>query len=481
MSSSWLALLGVGAAAGAGAAMAPPAVAAAVAVPRPARAAHQMKPSPTLGVAGDPGPASPLSIGGSALNAGKQLVTGNVSGAAGTLAGGAAGAVVSTASTALGLAAIGTLTVGAAHGVLNYTAAALGATTSPQLRTTWFSSAYWRMAAIAALLTLPFLFAAAVQALIRSDVALLARAAFGYLPLAMLAVAIAAPLTSLVLAACDQLCSFVSSAASNESAHFLAKIGLYAAAPAAFGGSPFLAFLVGLFIIAAAFALWVELLLREAAVYVIVLMLPLAFAAFVWPARRIWAIRAVELLVALILSKFAIVAVLSLGGAAVGAAGHNVTTLMGGGVLIMLATFSPWALMRLLPLAELATGAVEPLRGGLRTPGAEAVRAGAKAATREDEWVARAAAMKREAEAGMVETGRPSAPPGTTGSGVEPRAATGATGSGQATSASADESQPAEGDEPPDPVATRWSEQRVLGLDGEDLGSPPVHPHPDAE
>ncbi len=60
------------------------------------------------------------------------------------------------------------------------------------------------------------------------------------------------------------------------------------------------------------------MLIREAAVYVVVLMLPLAFAAFVWPARRIWAIRAVELLIALILSKFAVVAVLSLAGAAYG-------------------------------------------------------------------------------------------------------------------------------------------------------------------
>ena len=64
--------------------------------------------------------------------------------------------------------------------------------------------------------------------------------------------------------------------------------------------------------------LWIELLIREAAVYVIVLMLPLFFAAMVWPARRVWAVRAVEMLVALILSKFAIVAVLSLGGAALG-------------------------------------------------------------------------------------------------------------------------------------------------------------------
>src|SRR5207253_8787361 len=128
--------------------------------------------------------------------------------------------------------------------------------------------------------------------------------------------------------------------------------------------SPFLVFLIGLFPIGASFALWIELLVREAAVYVIVLMLPLFFAAMVWPARRIWAIRAVELLVALILSKFAIVAVLALGGAAIGhTVVPSVTQMLAGATLVLLAAFSPWALLRLLPLHELAAG----VAGGLRT------------------------------------------------------------------------------------------------------------------
>src|SRR5205085_6913441 len=87
------------------------------------------------------------------------------------------------------------------------------------------------------------------------------------------------------------------------------------------------------------------------------------FAAMVWPARRVWATRAIEMLVALILSKFAIVAVLALGGAAIG---HtllpSITQMLAGATLILLAAFSPWALLRLLPLHELAAGAV----GGLR-------------------------------------------------------------------------------------------------------------------
>ncbi len=263
------------------------------------------------------------------------------------------------------------------------------------------------MAAIAAVLTLPFLFAAAVQALIRSDLGLLARAALGYLPLAMLAIAIAAPLTMLLLAASDQMCGFISAAAGNASAHFLARAGVVIGGLTAVTESPFLAFLVGLFTIAGAFVLWIELLMREAAVYVIVLMLPLAFAAMVWPARRIWAIRAVELLVALILSKFAIVAVLSLGGAAIsaGAAQGSITGVMAGAVLIALAAFSPWALLRLVPLMELASGAAGALRAELR-PAGGALDAGREIA---EDWSATAAAaMTRAAESRWHGSGSPS-------------------------------------------------------------------------
>ena len=161
--------------------------------------------------------------------------------------------------------------------------------------------------------------------------------------------------------------------------------------------SPFLAFLVGLFVISGAFALWIELLMREAAVYVIVLMLPLAFAAMVWPARRIWAVRAVELLVALILSKFAIVAVLSLGGAAISASAgdQSVAGVMAGAVLILLAAFSPWAMLRFVPMAELASGAAGTLRGEVGRAGAIANDARVLA----EEWSEIAtAAMRRDAQ-----------------------------------------------------------------------------------
>jgi hypothetical protein len=300
---------------------------------------------------------------GRVFKAGKKLLSGHVGGAIDTLIGGGA----SPAAKAVGIAAIGAWVLGGASFALHETAKLMGKTTSPQLRTTWFSSTYWGMAGIAAMLTLPFLFAAAVQALLRSDLALLVRAAFGYLPLAMLAVGIAAPLTMLLLAVSDQMSAAVSAASGDSGTHFLAKAGFAVGGLAAIAGAPFIAFLIGLLTAAGAVVLWIELLMRDAAVYVIVLMLPLVFAALVWPSRRVWAIRAVELLIALIFAKFAIVAILSLGGAAFsGSAVTSVAGWLAGLVILVMGAFAPWALLRLLPLAEVASNAVQTVRGDAR-------------------------------------------------------------------------------------------------------------------
>ena len=339
---------------------------------------------------------------GRIVDAGKKLVQGKLGGAAKVLIGDGTGGAAAGAK-AIGLAAVGAWVIGGATFALRETAKVLSATTSPRLTSTWFSSAYWRMAAIAALLTVPFLCAAAIQAVMRSDLALLGRAALGYLPLSMLAVAIAAPLTALLLAASDQMSSVVSAAAGNAGGHFLDSAGLKIAGLATLARAPFFAFLVGLFTVAGTLTLWLELLMREAAVYVIVLMLPVVFAALVWPARRVWAIRATELLVALILSKFAIVAVLALGGAALDhGLGSGVAGLLAGLVLVLLGAFAPWALLRLLPLHELASGAV----GSLRAETRPAIRAGQLSdaiAAEGDHWIQNLhTRMSRDID-GMVE------------------------------------------------------------------------------
>ncbi|MEO6858572.1 MAG: hypothetical protein ABI323_08300, partial [Solirubrobacteraceae bacterium] len=312
--------------------------------PPPAQAFDPTKPICTLaglvsGLAGKV--CSAARHAGTVLKAGQKLLGGHVGRAVETLTG--AGAPVRALTAAVVLTAASKWVVDGARSVMQKTAGVISATTRPQLQSTWFSSTYWRMAGISALLTLPFLFAAAIQAMVRSDLSLLLHAAFGYLPLGLLAVGIAAPLTQLLLAASDEMSALVS-AASGDSSAVVAHVGLVGAGFSSFSAFPL--FFVGLLAVAATLTLWIELLIRAAAVYVIVLMLPLFFAALVWPARRVWATRAIEMLIALILAKFAIVAVLDLGGAALGHTDlPSVTQMLAGTTLIILAAFSPWALM----------------------------------------------------------------------------------------------------------------------------------------
>ena len=167
----------------------------------------------------------------------------------------------------------------------------------------------------------------------------------------MLAVGVLRPAAALLLAATDELCALVVRRGRDAAPNFLHRAGAAILELSAISRLPFLALVVALFTVAGAVVLWLELLMRDAAVYVVVAMLPLAFAALVWPARRAWAVRAVELLAALILAKLAIVTVLTLGGAALTQA-PNTAGFLVGLVLLVLGAFSPWAMLRMLPLGR---------------------------------------------------------------------------------------------------------------------------------
>lgn len=302
-------------------------------------------------------------------------ITGIAVKAVGGVVGSAAGAVANS-----GLNAISNWVLSGTESALKEVAHLISTATAPNLTSSWFSSTYWRVAGLATLLTVPFVFAAMLQAILRSDLALIGKVVFTYLPVSLLAVSLAAPVAMLLLSATDQMCGIVSAGAVGGGASFLDRAGVVAGGLSAAEGSPFFAVLVGLFAVAAALMLALELIVREAAVYVVVLMLPLAFAAFVWPARRIWAIRMVELLVSLILSKFVIVAVLSLAGAALTSSDPGISQLLTATALLLLSTFAPWALMRILPFTELGAGAGAALRHELPHARSEATRLAGRAA-----------------------------------------------------------------------------------------------------
>src|SRR5205823_2885645 len=117
-----------------------------------------------------------------------------------------------------------------------------------------------------------------------------------------------------------------------------------------------LAFLVAFVATIAGLLVWLELIVREAAIYIAVLFFPIGLAASIWPALRSWVRRLSMLLLMFVLLRPVVVIVLALAGSVTasglsfgnGSIPHSVGTILAGVVIFALAAFTPWALMFLL-------------------------------------------------------------------------------------------------------------------------------------
>ena len=261
----------------------------------------------------------------------------------------------------------------------------LVATTTIDVGATWFRTHYGQMTALAGVVILPLLLVSTIQAVVRQNPGQLVRTFLVQLPLALLLAVVAIQVVILSLSATDAMSDAVAGGTGADVTSLLSGVttGLAAAAADPTIAS-FVLLLIALLIAVAAFVLWIELLIRAAAVYVAVLFLPLALATLVWPAVSHWCRRLVETLAALILSKFVIVATLSLAAGAVssgtaggGAHGAGFSSVLAGGALLVMATFVPFAILRLIPAVE--AGAVGHL-DGLRSRGTTAVTRPARSA-----------------------------------------------------------------------------------------------------
>ncbi|MDA8400827.1 MAG: hypothetical protein M0008_12465 [Actinomycetota bacterium] len=243
----------------------------------------------------------------------------------------------------------------------------LSTTTKPDLASGWFGGHYEVMAMIAATLALPLAVLSIIQAVLRQQIGTLLRSMLVNLPAAMLLTAVAVKLVQLSMALVDVMSSTVVKAAGVSTTHFLAGIATSLEGSALTSGHPgvpaFVIFLGALFVGIGAFVLWIELVVRTAAIYVAVLFLPITLASMVWPAIARWARRLVDILIALVLTKFVVVAVLSLAAGELAGAknGGSFTGVIGGGALLLLAVFSPAVLFRIIPMVE--DGAVVHLEG----------------------------------------------------------------------------------------------------------------------
>jgi hypothetical protein len=218
--------------------------------------------------------------------------------------------------------------------------------------------------ALAAVLMVGFLLAAIVQGLLAGDPGAMLRSALVEVPISVAATAVLVSVTQLLLGVTDESSNLVLDRVPEDLGRFFSGFGTAAnfATSGLAGGVILVLFLAG------ALMVWIELLVRSSLLYWLVAAAPLLAAARVWPAARGAFAKLCEIGLALILSKFAIALALGLGAAALAGGGPNpgdvgtqvgtdLAGLLTGAVLMGLAAFTPFVLLRLLPLVEGAVAA----------------------------------------------------------------------------------------------------------------------------
>jgi len=274
----------------------------------------------------------------------------------------------------------------------------LGATSQVTLTNAAVTSHYRYMAAVAVVCMLPLIALAVLSALLRADVGAIVRAVFGALPAAALLTVVGVQVTQTLVGAVDAVSAQLLASQAPDTA------ALTRAIPAALGGTPvpvFIGLAIGAAAMCAALAVWVELLVRAAAIEVAVMFLPLVFAGIVWPATARYARRLAEILGALIISKLVIIGIVSLALAELTSA--RIPGVLAGTAMLGLAAFAPFVLLSLIPIAIDAGHLSQHRRQGLSVASAARDVAGARTVL----WQARRADQTIAPRARVLSLGTP--------------------------------------------------------------------------
>jgi len=259
----------------------------------------------------------------------------------------------------------------------------IGKTTTPELEAQWYRERFAGMAALGGGLSVLVAMIALGSAALRRDPDALGATFIGMFR-AGIGTGIVLALAVLALSVADGITNWVASDASGQTASkFWGDVAsAWGSDDHAGFGSSAIAFLVAVVQVFAGIAVWIEMLLRQAGIYVAVLFMPAALAASIWPALRAWQSRLVSLLFVLIAMKPVIVVVLSLAGSAAAAGGDadkDLGLLVAAVMILVLAAFVPWVLMMLVSMdsegAWTARTATDSVKGSI-TGGASRVGGG---------------------------------------------------------------------------------------------------------
>jgi hypothetical protein len=184
-----------------------------------------------------------------------------------------------------------------------------------------------------------------LQALRHGEATVLWRVYLGVAPACVAGIALARPLALLILEAVNQLSS---SAASTVAAHETvlgkALTGLTPTTPG-FG-----VFLLACVVVVGTMLLWFELIVRTVVLTLLLVLVPVVVPLSTFPSMRRLGWRLGETFVAVAVSKFAIVITLVLGLNEL--TGSSATAVITGAVTLLLATATPYLVLRVVPFLE---------------------------------------------------------------------------------------------------------------------------------
>lgn len=196
-----------------------------------------------------------------------------------------------------------------------------------------------------------------LQALRHGEPSQLWRVYLGVAPACVAGIALARPLASLVIDAVNQLSS---SAALNVAQHEVTLAqGLNALTPNTPG---FGVFILAAFVVVGTMLLWCELIVRTVVLTLLLVLVPVVVPLATFPSLRRLGWRLAETFLAVAASKFLIVVTLVLGLDEL--QGSSATEVVVGAVTLLLATCTPFLLLRVIPFVEQsALHNLEGLRG----------------------------------------------------------------------------------------------------------------------
>jgi hypothetical protein len=247
--------------------------------------------------------------------------------------------------------------VAGARSVVGFIGKTIDDGTRPDVNAGWFEPNYGLMVQVGVAFLLPLVIIAVLWSLLRHDAGGAVKIVTVKLPVAAMGMVVVTWLVNLLVAVTDNLSAFVGGTIGGSGTKFATGVVhlMEASLLTGNGGlTGFLAFLVGLVIALCALLLWIELVVRQAAVMVATLFMPVGFAGMVWESTRHWLRKLAEGLLAFILAKFVITAVVAVGANAIAAGGDNPAALILGAGVLVVAVFTPYVLLSIIPLGTLA-------------------------------------------------------------------------------------------------------------------------------